>query len=128
MRARERWHVARKIEAPMRCHGFQDNAKRKKHYKKHVLGKGGGTGWVADMSGWYASAESYERAAITFATAEGTFHAYDFPIVELQTAKGNVARWNQNTGMFAAATPSGQLITFHMRLNAELFQRAIVEF
>lgn len=107
----------------MRCFGFPNSKTRNKHFKKHVQGRGGGTSWVADMPSWYLSADSYEQAAIAFATAVDTF-----PIVELETVKGNFARWNQNTGEFAAATPNGDLLTYHIRSDASGFQRAILEF
>ncbi len=112
----------------MKCNGFRDSTARNKHYKKHVLGKGGGTGWVADMGGLYLSAASYEQAAITFATSGGAFHAFNNPIVELETAHGNYARWNQNTGEFVAATADGVLLTYHIRNDASKFQSAVLEY
>jgi hypothetical protein len=112
----------------MICNGFSDSKSRNKHFKKHVLGKGGGTAWIADMPGRYLSAVDYERAAIEFATREGAFHASTNPIVELETANGNFARWNQNTGEFVAATAGGDLLTYHIRDDASKFQSAILEF
>jgi len=112
----------------MICYGFSNSKTRNKHFKKHVQGKGGGTGWVADMPGWYVSADLYQQAAIDFATANGVYHAEQFPITELETASGNFARWNQNTGMFVCATATGDLLTFHIRSDAYDFQRAILEF
>ena len=112
----------------MICYGFNDSTKRNKHYKQHVKGIGGGTNWKPDMPDWYTDALAYEAAAIAFATMPGTFHAVNFPIVELITNKGNMARWNQNTGLFVAATSEGTLLTYHIRGDASLFQSAILEF
>lgn len=112
----------------MKCFGFKDGDKRTKHYKKHVLGIGGGANWKADMENMYTDALAYEAAAIAFATLEGEFHAVNFPIVELLTNNGNFARWNQNTGLFVASKADGTLLTFHFRHDASLFQAAVLEF
>lgn len=112
----------------MKCFGFSNSKTRNKHFKKHVQGKGGGTAWVADMPGTYLTAGDYEQGAIAFATSTGQFHAFDHPIVELETANGNFCRWNQNTGLFVAATATGELLTYHIRPDASDFQRAVLEF
>ncbi|MEB2184371.1 hypothetical protein VDS18_00340 [Xanthomonas campestris pv. campestris] len=110
------------------CAGFQDSKTRNKHFKKHVKGvpaNSVGAGDLAHLN--ITDAYAYQQMACTFMNQAGRFHATDFPIVTLETSKGNIARWNQNSGLFGSMTPDGTLLTFHIRKDASQFQTAITD-
>jgi hypothetical protein len=100
---------------PTPVDGFGDNNVRKKHFQKHVQGKRGGKGWVADMPDRFGSAEEYERAGRGFMEATPTWP----PVVELADAVGKVFRWDMATKEFGVVEPTSggrwRLVTYHTR-------------
>lgn len=111
------------------CTGFSDSKTKNKHFKKHVKGVPANAFGAGDMKDYnIADANAYQNLAVRFMNLAGSFHATDFPIVTLETAKGNLARWDQNRGFFGAMNKQGTLLTFHMRPGAHLFQQAVNEY
>ncbi|MCX7111040.1 MAG: hypothetical protein NTX45_13135 [Proteobacteria bacterium] len=100
---------------PLPMFGFTNSDARIKHFKKHVGGKGGGKGWIADMPKAYGTSEEYEAAGILFMSENVSWP----PTIEIDCPPDTVIRWNMNTDRFGVAklvNSQWHLVTFHTRI------------
>jgi hypothetical protein len=104
----------------------QDEEQAFQEHVKGVPANAHGAGELKHFN--IADANAYQHHAVQLMNMPGSLHATNFPMITLETSQGNLARWDQNQGLFGAMRKDGTLLTFHMRYGAHLFQQAILEY